>query len=91
MVMSVVIAGSPPPSNWYSGAPYSWPQRSCTAISTAALALVFFSIAPWTRVVMRLRLAMSWPIRRGAMYWRTASTIEPWVSPVITAVAGALP
>jgi len=25
------------------------------------------------------------------MYWRTASTIEPWVSPVITAVAGALP
>ena len=67
MVMSVVIAGSPPPSIRYSGALYNWPQRSCTAISIAALALVFFSIAPWMRWVMRLRLAISWPISRGAM------------------------
>ena len=28
MVMSVVITGSPPPSIWYNGAPWSWPHRS---------------------------------------------------------------
>ena len=38
---------------------------------------------------MRLRLATSWPISRGAMILRIASMIEPCVSPVMTAVAGA--
>jgi hypothetical protein len=91
MVMSVVITGSPPPSILYSGASYSWPNRSYTAISTAALALEFFSSAPWISCVMRLRLAISSPISRGEMNLRIASMIEPCVSPVITAVAGASP
>ena len=34
---------------------------------------------------------MSSPMIRGEMYLRMASTIEPCVSPVITAVAGASP
>ena len=38
-----------------------------------------------------ITLAISWPIRRGEMNLRIASTMEPWVSPVIGAVAGASP
>ncbi|KAG0734461.1 hypothetical protein G6F24_018896 [Rhizopus arrhizus] len=89
--MSGVSTGSPPPSIWYNVAPCSCAHRSYSAISTAALALVLRSIALCTSPHRRLRLATSWPIRRGAMKWRIASMIEPWVSPVITAVAGASP
>jgi hypothetical protein len=49
------------------------------------------SSADWINCVLRLRLAISCPIRRGAITLRMASIIEPWVSPVITAVAAASP
>ncbi|MCY1305724.1 hypothetical protein D9M70_555470 [compost metagenome] len=61
------------------------------AISTAALALVLRSRDVWMRSVIRLRLAISCPIRRGRMNLPMASMMEPCVSPVITAVAGASP
>ena len=60
-------------------------------ISTAALALVLRSAQPWISCRIALRSATSMPIRRGPMSLRITSMIEPWVSPVITAVAGASP
>ena len=37
------------------------------------------------------RFSTSWPIRRGPRVSRIAATMESWLSPVITAVGGALP
>ena len=91
MVRSVSIESLPPPSTLYRGLPRFLAYRSYTAISTAALAEVFFRMAFCILRMMPSMSSISIPRMAGAMNSRMAVSMEPHVSPVITAVAGASP
>ena len=91
MVKSVSIWRFAPPSTWYSGLPQLWANRSNTAMSTAALALVFFTMQRSSAVMVPSRSSTSRPTSAGAMNSSMAHFSEPSVSPVITAVGGASP
>ncbi len=52
MVISVSTVSPAPPKSWYSGAPKRWAYKSYTAISTAALAEVFFTMLECSLYIM---------------------------------------
>ena len=91
MVRSVSSSRRAPPRARHTGMPYRLPQRSYTAMSTAALAEVFFTMQAWSFFITPSRSSTSMPTRAGRMKSRTAHSMEPMVSPVMTAVGGASP
>ena len=67
MVMSVSISFLAPPSSWYRGTPKRLPSRSYSAMSTAALAEVFFRMQECSLVCRPSISSTSMPTRLGAM------------------------
>ena len=91
MVISVSTVSPAPPKSWYSGAPKRWAYKSYTAISTAALAEVFFTMLECSLYIMPSKSSISMPSKAGRIKSSMAQRMLPLVSPVITAVGGASP
>ena len=91
IVTSEIIFFPAPPSSLHTGSPKDFPHISCSAISTAALALVLCNNTPSRISRLASRSPQSLPNNCGAITSFIAPVIEPTVSPVTLAVGGAEP